>query len=403
MSNHPDLASAGPATDGSGPSAPGGPADPAGAADPSRVDDEALRADRRRRLFAAMGVAGLDALVLGRPAEVAFASGARQLWTAGTRPFGPACVAVRATGRVHLLSVSDSDVPPEVGHDDLYGLSWNPVNIAAALAAIPGLRDAARVGTTSSSPGFPRLLAAAAPAAEVVDGAPALRAARGPKSAAEVERIVAAVGIARAGLAAMDAALRPGVTERDLVAAYLEAIAAVGAPTPPTEGVACATPIRGPVALRRIAGPVPIVAGQLVALDPGGFWRGYEGGLGRTRVAGGVPSRRQAALAARCRAGVDAVLATCWPGATGADLLAAWGAGGAPPPPEPLAVGVGLGLEPPVVGAGVGAAAVLAPATVLAVTGWVAEEGVGGVLVRDMVLVTDGEPEVLTGDTTEEG
>ena len=377
---------------------------PAGtAADPSCVDDEMLRADRRRRLFAAMAAAGLDALVMGRPADVAFASGARQLWTAGTRPFGPACVAVRATGRVHLLSVSDADVPPEVGHDDLYGLSWNPAHIAAALAAIPGLREAERVGTTSSSPGFPRLLAAAAPEAEVVDGAPAMWVARGPKSPAEVERIVAATGIARAGLAAMDAALRPGVTERDLLAAYLQAIAAAGAPTPPTEGVACATPAHGPVALRRIAGRTPIEAGQLVALDPGGFWRGYEGGVGRTRVVGGTPSRRQAALAARCRAGVDAVVAACWPGATGADLLAAWTACGEPLPSEPLAVGVGLGLEPPVVGAGLGVDTALAPATVLAVTGWVAEEGVGGVLRRDMVLVTDEEPRLLTGDPAEEG
>ena len=114
-------------------------------ADPSCVDDVALRADRRRRLFAAMGERDLDVLVLGRPAEVAFASGARQLWTAGSRPFGPACVAVRATGRTHLLSVSDHEVPPEVGHDDLFGLSWNPANIAASLGRIPGLREARRV------------------------------------------------------------------------------------------------------------------------------------------------------------------------------------------------------------------------------------------------------------------
>jgi Xaa-Pro aminopeptidase len=368
-------------------------------ADPSCVDDEALRADRRRRLFAAMADAGLDALVLGRPAEVAFASGARQLWTAGSRPFGPACVAVLATARVHLLSVSDVDVPPEVGHDDLYGLSWNPANLTASLAAIPGLAHAQRVGTTSSSPGLPRLLAAAAPRAEVVDGSSALWAARSPKSPAEVDRIVAACGIAGAGLAAMEGVLAPGVTERDLLAAYLAAIAAAGAPTPPSEGVACATPTHGPVALRRIARREPIEAGQLVALDAGGFFRGYEGGLGRTRAAGGTPSRHQAELAARCRAAVDAVVAACRAGATGSSLLEAWTATGEPLPPEPLAVGVGLGLEPPVIGRGLGAGAVLAPGTVLAVTGWVEEEGTGGVLERDLALVTDGEPRRLTEDT----
>jgi hypothetical protein len=67
-------------------------------------------------------------------------------------------------------------------------------------------------------------------------------------------------------------------------------------------------------------------------------------------------------------------------------------------PTEPLAVGVGLGSEPPVIGPGLGVATVLAAGTVLAVTGWVAEEGTGGVLQRDLVLVTDGEPRRLTED-----
>ncbi|HEX6568679.1 MAG TPA: M24 family metallopeptidase [Acidimicrobiales bacterium] len=365
-------------------------------ADPSRVDDAGLRADRRRRLFAAMAERDLDVLVLGRPADVAFASGARQLWTAGSRPFGPACVAVLATGHTHLLSVSDHDVPPEVGHDDLFGLSWNPAILAASLARVPGLREARRVGTTSSTPGFPRLLAAVAPGAEVVDGSAAAWAARTPKSAAEVARITAAVAIAEAGLAAMVDALRPGATERGLVGAYLEAIASLGAPTPPTEGVACATPTRGPVALRRIATAAPIDAGQLVVLDPGAFHRGYEGGVGRTRVTGGAATDRQRALARRCRVALDAVVATCRAGATGGDLVAAWTSSGEALPAAPLAHGMGLGVEPPIIGAGVGSGGVLAAGTVLALTGWVAEEGVGGFLERDLVLVAAGDPRVLT-------
>lgn len=364
--------------------------------DHSCVDDDDLRADRRRRLFGAMADHDLDVLVLGRPAEVAFATGARQLWTAGTRAFGPACVAVRATGRTHLLSVSDHDVPAEVGHGDLFGLSWNPATIAAALAAIPGVPEAGRVGTTSSSPGVERLVAAVAPRAEAVDGSAAMWAARMPKSPAEVARIAAAVHLAEGALAGLTDALRPGMTERGLVAVYLEAIAARGAPTPPTEGIACATPSCGPVVLRRIATDIRIDAGQLVVLDPGAFHRGYEGGVGRTQVAGRAASDRQRALAARCRAALDAVVAACRPAATGADLIAAWTSSGEALPAAPLAHGIGLGVEPPIIGTGVGASAVLAANTVLAVTGWVAEDGVGGVLERDLVLVTDGDPRVLS-------
>jgi Xaa-Pro aminopeptidase len=362
------------------------------------IDDPEVRADRRRRLFEAMAAHQLDAVVLGRPAEVAFAAGARQLWTAGSRPFGPACVVVRATGRVHLLSVSDFDVPPEIGHEDLYGLRWNPANLARDLAAIPGLAEARRIGTTSSSPGFDRLLGAIAPGAEPVDATEALWEARLPKSDEEVERILAAVAIARIGLAAMDAALVPGCTERGLRAACLEAIAAAGAPTAPTEGVACATAASGPVHLSRLDGTDPIEAGRLVVLTPGGFHRGYEGGIGRTRVVGGAWTEAQRELADRCRAARARVVDACRPGATGAALVTAWEAAGEPLPPVPLVHGVGLGMEPPVVDGLVGHDAVLAPRTVVAVTGWVAAEGVGGVLERDLVLVGDDGPVLLTGE-----
>ena len=55
------------------------------------TDDAELRAARRDRVFDAMATVGLDALVLGRRDSVTYATGARSLWTAGTRPFGPAC------------------------------------------------------------------------------------------------------------------------------------------------------------------------------------------------------------------------------------------------------------------------------------------------------------------------
>lgn len=361
------------------------------------LDAAAMRADRRRRLFDAMGGDDLDVLILGRPADVTFATGARQLWTAGIRPFGPACVVVRATGRTHLLSVSDAGVPREVAHGDLYGLSWNPANLTASLAAIPGVREARRVGTGSSSPGLARMVAAIAPDAEVVDGVPAIWAARSVRTAAELARIVAATAIAEAGLTAMVDALRPGVTERDLLAAYLERIASLGAPIPPTEGVACATPREGPVQLRRVASGRPIAEGELVVLDAGGFSEGYEGGVGRTWIAGeAAPSSEQRSLAERCRGVLDATVAACCAGTTAAALRRAWTATGEPLPSEPIAHGIGLGAEPPVIGEGIGDDTVLAASTVLAVTAWVAQEGLGGFLERDLVLVGDGGPQILS-------
>ncbi|MCU1486891.1 MAG: Xaa-Pro aminopeptidase, partial [Actinomycetia bacterium] len=91
-----------------------------------------------------------------------------------------------------------------------------------------------------------------------------------------------------------------------------------------------------------------------------------------------------------------AVRDACRPGATGADLVAAWRATGAPVPAAPIAYGVGLGMERPVIGDDVGADEVLAAGMVLALTSWVVADGVGGHLERDLVLVTDRGPELLT-------
>ena len=365
--------------------------------DGSRVDFARLRSERRARLFDAMAASGIDVAVLGRPASVVYASGARQLWTAGARPFGPACVVVRATGRVHLLSTWDEGVPPEVAREDLFGLSWNPAVIAGRLRAIPGLADARRIATDGYSPGSAQLLSALAPGAELFDAGPVLARARAPRTTDELGCIVTAAAAAESALNALADALHPGVTERELVARYVEHIAALGLPTPPTEAVVCATPRSGPVALRRVPAGRAVGAGELVALSPGALYAGYQGCLARTRLSGpGEPTAAQRAVLERCHAALGALVAACRPGASGAALRAAWDATGEPPPPEPLAWGIGLGAETPVIGHGLGEAEVVPAGSVLAVQAWVAAEGAGGALEQDLVLVTEQGPEVLT-------
>ncbi len=134
-----------------------------------------------------------------------------------------------------------------------------------------------------------------------------------------------------------------------------------------------------------------------MAFSPGAFSAGYEASLARTRIAGELePSAAQRRLRGRTRAVLDAVVAACRPGATGADLCQAWAASGESPPSQPFVWGVGLGMEPPIISAELGATAPLTVGSVLAVEAWLAADDAGGVLVQDLVLVTDGEPEVLT-------
>src|ERR1700759_5740598 len=145
-------------------------------------DDHPLRTGRRERALAQMEKHELDVLVLGRQANVRYVSGAPQLWVARTRPFGPTCVVIRKTGAIHLLSTWDEGVPDDIPHENLYGISWNPMNTISVLKGIDGAADAKRVGTDALSPGGAELRLGAFPNAVLVGGELAMRAARLIKS-----------------------------------------------------------------------------------------------------------------------------------------------------------------------------------------------------------------------------
>jgi Xaa-Pro aminopeptidase len=364
--------------------------------DDARVDFASLRAKRRAKVFSGMVSHDLDVLMLGGVGDVRYVSGARQLGRSGVLPFAPVAVVVKKTARVHLLSTWDEGVPPEIGRDDLYRLSWNPANLAADLAKIPGLREARRVGTDGLTPMFAGLIPQLVTPAELVDAAPVMASARRTKMPDEITCLDVASAIAEAALGAMEDALTPGITERELLGIYDERIASLGAPMPPSESVCFATPSQGPVRFRHLASDRPIAEGDLVVLAPGGLYAGYEAGLARTRVAGNAAPAGTADLAARCARGMDALIAACRPGNTGADLYRAWENAGNPDPEVLLAHGLGLGAEPPLIGLGRGANATLEEGMVLSVQSWVSEKGVGGCLERGTVRIEGSGPSALT-------
>jgi Xaa-Pro aminopeptidase len=367
-----------------------------GLEDGARVDFGALRAERRATVLAGMERHGIDAMVLGGAGNVHYVSGARHLGRAGAFGFAPACVVVRATGKVHLLSTWDEGVPPEIGRDEMYGIFWNPANLLAALAAIPSLAEAQTVGTDGLTPLFAQLLPTLFPTAEMVDAGSVLDEARRRKTPGELVCLDVASAIAEAALTALDEAIEPGVTERELLAVFDECVARLGATTPPTESVAFATPNRGPVRFRHLASDRPIGDGELVILSPTALYAGYESGLARTRLVGRTAPRGTAELGDRCTAGLDALVAACRPGNTGADLYRAWENTGNCEPPVALAHGAGLGAEPPVIGFGLGAGETIDEGMVLTVQSWVAAEGIGGCLERTTVRIAETSAIPLT-------
>ncbi|MDG4668559.1 M24 family metallopeptidase [Mycobacterium sp. 236(2023)] len=359
-------------------------------------DDLALRTGRRERVLAEMAAADLDILVLGRQANVRYVTGAPQLWVAGTRPFAPICVLVRTTGDIHLNSSWDEGIPDEIGHDHLYGLAWNPMTLIEVLKNIDGAETAARVGTDAMSPTFAQLLPMAFPKAEFVDGEAAMKAARRGKTADELRVLRGALAVAERGLAAAVSGLEAGITEQALNGVLMEAMAAGGFSTSATQdGVWITSPEHSWRVGRRDG---RIGEGDLVAFAAGALADGYVGEVGRTWPVGEDTPEVQA-LYRRSNDLWDRLLDACRPGAPAADLLNAYEAAGESLPPIPVAHGLGLGFDPPVVSPDLpatSAAERLDPGTVLAVTSYVWEPGVGAVFSRDAVLINDDGPEVLT-------
>ncbi len=361
-------------------------------------DERTLRSGRRQRALDQMAAHDLDVLVLGRQANVRYVTGAPQLWVAGTRPFGPTCVVVRETGAVHLLSTWDEGVPDDIPHENLYGISWNPMNTMSALQRIDGAAGARRVGTDALSPVFAQLLPTAFPNAQLVDGELAMRAARRIKTAEEIAALRESIAVAESALSAAVSELRPGVSEQALAGVVLEASAAGGVSTPSNQDVAWVTSRTHP--WRRADGDGRIQDGDLVAFSAGVLAGGYVGEVGRTWPAGKkqVPDGA-AALYRRWDSLWGRLIDACRPGAGAADLMTAYPAAGEPDPPMPVARGLGMGFDPPVVSKHLPATAAaerLDPGMVLAVTGYVWQEGVGAVFGREAVLITADGPEVLT-------
>src|SRR4029453_19479600 len=96
-----------------------------------------------------------------------------------------------------------------------------------------------------------------------------MRAARRVKSAAEVERIRAAISVAEDALGATSEARRPGVREVELKGVFEERSCRLGTTTPAFEGAFCV--VEGDRPVRRGASQRIIAARDPVAMPPGGL------------------------------------------------------------------------------------------------------------------------------------
>jgi Xaa-Pro dipeptidase len=312
--------------------------------DGAAVDFAELRRARHDRVLREMEADGVELLLLGREDLARFVTGARRLWTAGTRPFAPTCI-VTAGGEVRLMSQYDDGVPPEIPFGHLFPLTWNPLNFLEAIGSIPGASTAARVAVDGMSPLFAQLLRAALPAARFVDALPLLRRAQRVKSPAELTCLRIACAVTEAGVAAAHRRLQPGARAVALVAGYRAATAHLGVTTVGVEGPFGVLTSAPPHLSDRL-----FTVGAPVAIGGGSAYAGYLGVVGGTWSC--PPSGSVPAPIGGWRIVRDAVVAACRPGATGDDLQRAYlEAGGVLVAGIPAVSSVGVGFERILVGA----------------------------------------------------
>jgi len=367
------------------------------------TDPAPLRVARIARLRAAMADAGLEGLLLTGAGSVRYATGA-------VPPHGDSSVeaaspfaAVVSARTLHVLGFEPACVPPGVETGPLPRLA---TRAAAVLAELLG--GARRVGVDRLPFAAARALEDALPTTvfEPADGA--LLAARAVKTPAELAILREAQRLNEEAVAEVLPAIVPGRREVELSGHFLAAMAGRGVTACHVEPIWCVVPRHAAEAPWTFPGGPPyrelpservLAAGDQVMIDTGMLHGGYMSDFGCTWLCGAEPSAQDRALRARWETIVEAVLAECRPGATGATLhraaLTANGAGRPPPWPVPLylAHGIGIGgVEPPFIGTDLGLAAedrmLLRPGMVLVLEPYVWEEGAGGYRAEQTIAIT---------------
>jgi Xaa-Pro aminopeptidase len=233
------------------------------------------------------------------------------------------------------------------------------------------------------------------------------------KSAAEIDMLRQASAVSVELMDAMFAQAQAGRTDADLVAAGFAAAARLGAQ--PYEFAMASGPEDGHLWWARLPSwnwRRPYEPGDIVHPDIYGVVDGYFYDFVRSLVVGNAPTAAQEEILEGGIGAIHAACAAARPGNTAADVFAAGraylrehGLDHAEPDPDggvdlstdalaSFGHGIGVGMEPPWLTPE--SDVVLVPGMTLAIEQHCTRPGAGTMRYEETVLVTDGEPEIMT-------
>ena len=382
----------------------------------SRVDFPRLRAERVRRTQEGMRMAGIDALLLWKDENVRYLTSLRAIM-----------IQFRSTTTYGVLLFPEGE-PTLLASGGEVARAKEVMPWIKDLVAIPILDEPGLVRTVIESEILPRLAARRAergkigvdgmtlpqlqayktllPGAELVDGDTLMQKVRLLKTADEVALLQEASALGDAVTQAAIDMVHPGIRECEVAGEAMRTLFALGGEFAHLASpfVASGERMSPPT---RFATDKLIRYGDLVFIDIGACWNGYFGDVGRAVICG-KPSSEQKRIYTTVYEGLQAGIEKMRPGNTNEEVAQAIRRRAAQNGLEGhfinLFIGHGIGIspnEPPYIGEKTPGAEeiVLQPGMVFALEPLIWVPGVrggGGVRLEEMVLITEGEPMILT-------
>lgn len=385
------------------------------------LDLARMRVDRHARLVASMRQEGIDALLLLGQPNVVYATGLRVPAADQSQAIHRRPVAlVTADGSLpHVWTWYRQGAPPELPSDHVHpGLRLDFDTDARALAAsVTDLCPSGQVAVDELT--MP--LRAAFSGRTLRDPSACIGRAKIQKTPDEIECIRRAQRINEVAVKDVKAAVRPGVRATELTGRLLERIFQLGASANTVDPIWQVMPpsiadgpysLTGDVVFPLVTTPRPFAKGDVIWVDNGISYEGYQSDYGHTWVVGAGIDRSKRDQCQRYRAVVAEVLDAIKPGVTARDLTRAARsveAGRRTPWLKHLYLAHGTGTEsaePPFVGTDLGdefdESVVLAPGNVLVLEPVIWDDGQSGFRAEEIVAVTEHGAEMLSSLSFEE-